>query len=63
MITNLVELGRVKCNQYWPDAGAKEFGPFKVILKEESVFADYTVRIFILIVSIFTLSYFVSLLF
>ena len=53
MITNLIEGTRVKCSQYWPDAGGVEYGPFKVILKEESVFADYTIRTFILIVSSF----------
>ena len=51
MITNLIEGMRGKCNQYWPDAGAMEYGPFKVILKEESVFADYTIRTFVVIVS------------
>ena len=52
MITNLIEGTRVKCNQYWPDRGAQEFGPFKVILKDETVYADYTIRTFILIVSV-----------
>lgn len=51
MITNLIEGMRGKCSQYWPDAGATQYGPFKVILKEESVYADYTIRTFIVIVS------------
>lgn len=51
MITNLIEGTRVKCSQYWPERGAQEYGPFKVILKDQTVFADYTIRTFILIVS------------
>ena len=44
MVTNLKEGSKKKCEQYWPDSGSKEFGPFKVTLTEQQVFADYTTR-------------------
>ena len=44
MVTNTVERGQQKCEQYWPDKGTKEYGPFKVTLTDQQVFADYTIR-------------------
>ena len=44
MVTNIMERGQQKCEQYWPDEGTKECGPFKVILADQQVFADYTIR-------------------
>ena len=44
MVTNTVERGQHKCEQYWPDEGTKEYGPFKVTLADRKVFADYTIR-------------------
>ena len=44
MVTNVKEGNRLKCQQYWPDSGKKEFGPFQVIITDQQVFADYTVR-------------------
>ena len=44
MVTNTVERGQRKCEQYWPDEGTKEYGPFKVTLADQHVFADYTIR-------------------
>ena len=44
MVTNLKEGNRNKCEQYWPDSGQVEFGPFQVIITDQQVFADYTVR-------------------
>ena len=44
MVTNTVERGQHKCEQYWPDERTKEYGPFKVTLAEQQVFADYTIR-------------------
>ena len=44
MITNLEEGGKTKCQQYWPDSGTENFGPFQVSLTEQQVLADYTIR-------------------
>ena len=44
MVTNIMERGQQKCEHYWPDEGTKECGPFKVMLTDQQVFADYTIR-------------------
>ena len=44
MVTNIMERGQQKCEQYWPDEGTKEYGPFKVTVTDQHVFADYTIR-------------------
>uniref|UniRef100_A0A1A8LXC9 protein-tyrosine-phosphatase n=1 Tax=Nothobranchius pienaari TaxID=704102 RepID=A0A1A8LXC9_9TELE len=47
MVTNLVEVGRVKCYKYWPD-DAELYGDFKVTFVEVEPLAEYVVRTFTL---------------
>ena len=61
MLTNLKEGNKIKCQQYWPDSGSKEFGPFTVTITDQQVLADYTIRILSVKVSVFSL-YCVSML-
>ncbi|XP_064626440.1 receptor-type tyrosine-protein phosphatase T-like [Lineus longissimus] len=41
MLTKLEEMGKKKCEQYWPSQGRKTYGPFTVQLAEEYKFTDY----------------------
>ena len=44
MVTNLKEGTKIKCQQYWPESGTRNFGPFQVTISEEQTLADYTTR-------------------
>ena len=44
MLTNCEEGGKVKCEQYWPESGNTNFGPFHVIITDKQILADYTIR-------------------
>lgn len=43
MMTNIHE-GRKKCEQYWPQFGTADYGPYSVTLAEQKIQADYTIR-------------------
>ncbi|XP_066594942.1 receptor-type tyrosine-protein phosphatase F-like [Prorops nasuta] len=48
MLANLIENGKVKCEQYWPDIGKKKkYGNILVFNSKHRVFADYTFRTFV----------------
>ncbi|XP_064386224.1 receptor-type tyrosine-protein phosphatase alpha-like [Halichondria panicea] len=44
MLTNVMENNKIKCEQYWPESGKKQFGPFTVAITDQQILADYTVR-------------------
>ena len=51
MVTNIREGNEVKSEQYWPDSGSKNYGPFKVTITDCQVLADYCIRTLQVIVS------------
>ena len=44
MVTNVMEGNRIKCQQYWPESGKQQFGPFHITITDQKIFADYTIR-------------------
>ncbi|CAL8312664.1 unnamed protein product [Merluccius merluccius] len=45
MVTNLVEVGRVKCCKYWPD-DTEIYGDMKITLIETQLLSEYVIRTF-----------------
>ena len=60
MVTSVVEEGQQKCEQYWPSQETQEYGPFKVTLTDQQVFADYTIRQLLVAVSVVAVLTFIS---
>ncbi|XP_070545308.1 receptor-type tyrosine-protein phosphatase gamma-like isoform X2 [Ptychodera flava] len=46
MLTNLIEKGKNKCEQYWPSEGTEEYGSIEVTLEDTNNLAAYTLRRF-----------------
>ncbi|KAM5138236.1 uncharacterized protein ACMZJ9_016836 [Mantella aurantiaca] len=46
MLTRCVEIGKVKCEEYWPSRSSRTFGNLFVSLSNETVLPDWTVRDF-----------------
>ncbi|PIO36454.1 hypothetical protein AB205_0123010, partial [Aquarana catesbeiana] len=47
MLTRCVELGKVKCEEYWPTRSSRKFGNLSVAASNETVLPDWTIRDFI----------------
>ena len=45
MVTNVKEDKKIKCQQYWPDHDSKDFGPFRITLTDQEIYANYTIRL------------------
>ena len=44
MVTNIREDNKTKCQQYWPDTGSQDYGPFHITTIEQQVYSDYVIR-------------------
>ena len=46
MVTNVMEGGKGKCEQYWPQKGqeSQSFGPFIVSVLKDVTLPDFTIR-------------------
>ena len=45
MVTNIREDKKIKCQQYWPDNDLKDFGPFRITMNDQQMFANFTIRL------------------
>ena len=44
MVTNVMEGGKTKCEQYWPSSGTQTFDPFTISVTSETTLPDFTIR-------------------
>ncbi|XP_073434625.1 receptor-type tyrosine-protein phosphatase beta-like [Dendrobates tinctorius] len=49
MLTKCVELGKVKCEEYWPQRSARIYGNLSISMNDENVLQDWTTRDFTLV--------------
>ena len=45
MVTNIKEGKKIKCQQYWPEDGSEDYGPFRIALSDQKMFANFTIRL------------------
>ena len=45
MVTNIKEGKKIKCQQYWPEHDSEDFGPFRITLSDQKMFANFTIRL------------------
>ena len=45
MLVNLMEGSTIRCQQYWPESGYENYGPFRVTLTHQKNNAHYCVRL------------------
>ena len=48
MVTNLFEIGKLKCSMYWPEAGSIKMGSLVIQLEKQDKFPTYVKRYFTL---------------
>ncbi|XP_018410464.1 PREDICTED: receptor-type tyrosine-protein phosphatase eta [Nanorana parkeri] len=49
MLTKCVEIGKLKCEEYWPSRSSRTFGNLSVSLSNEAVDRDWTIRNFVML--------------
>ncbi|KAG9470263.1 hypothetical protein GDO78_018395, partial [Eleutherodactylus coqui] len=49
MLTKCAELGKVKCEEYWPQRGTKTYGNLSISMTDEEILSDWTIRDFTLV--------------
>ncbi|XP_066439538.1 receptor-type tyrosine-protein phosphatase beta-like isoform X2 [Eleutherodactylus coqui] len=49
MLTKCAELGKVKCEEYWPERGTKTYGNLSISMTDEEILSDWTIRDFTLV--------------
>ncbi|XP_060566091.1 receptor-type tyrosine-protein phosphatase epsilon-like isoform X2 [Ruditapes philippinarum] len=47
MLTNCIEIGKIKCVQYWPESGTETYGDIQVELVSVEEYSDFKIRMFL----------------